>query len=122
MEEPVRGVVYVSRVPPYMTVQQLKQHLSIFGEVTRVYLAAEDKSVTKQRRKLHGNGRRKFEEGWVEFASLRQAKDTITALNNMPIGGKKRSKFHDDLWNLKFLQGFNWTQISEKIGESVSTL
>ena len=34
-------------------------------------------------------------------------------------GGKKRSYYHDDLWNIKYLPKFRWTHLTEKIGASV---
>jgi ESF2/ABP1 family protein len=30
------------------------------------------------------------------------------------IGGKKRSFYHDDMWNLKYLKGFKWDHLTEK--------
>lgn len=32
------GIVYLSRIPPLMGPQDLRNHLSPFGEITRVYL------------------------------------------------------------------------------------
>ena len=52
----------------------------------------------------------------------RVAKAIALALNNTPIGGKKRSYYHDDLWNMKYLSKFKWTHLTEKIGISVATL
>ena len=32
------------------------------------------------------------------------------------MGGKKRhNKFHDDTWNLRYLSGFKWTNLTEKL-------
>ena len=36
-------------------------------------------------------------------------------LNNTNIGGKKRSFYHDDIWNLKYLKGFKWRHLNEKL-------
>lgn len=38
------GVVYLSRIPRYMNVKILKERLSYFGEVGRIYLQADGKS------------------------------------------------------------------------------
>lgn len=54
----------------------------------------------------------------MEFLDKRVAKAIATALNNSPIGGRKRNYYHDDLWNIKYLPKFRWTHLSEKIGES----
>lgn len=32
------GIVYLSRIPPLMKPQDVRNHLSPFGEITRVYL------------------------------------------------------------------------------------
>ena len=31
-------------------------------------------------------------------------------------GGKKRSYYHDDIWNIKYLPKFKWTNLTEKLG------
>ena len=61
-----------------------------------------------------------FAEGWVEFQDRRVAKVVATALNNRPIKGNKGNCYQDDLWNMKYLPGFKWTQLTEKIGEEAS--
>ena len=48
----------------------------------------------------------------------RVAKATAMTLNNTQIGGKKRCYYHDDIWNIKYLSKFQWTHLTEKIGES----
>lgn len=32
------GIVYISRIPPMMGPQEIRSHLSPFGEITRIYL------------------------------------------------------------------------------------
>ena len=34
----------------------------------------------------------------------------------MFLGGKKRSYYHDDMWNIKYLPKFRWTHLTEKVG------
>lgn len=106
-------MLYMSRVPPFMNPAKVKSLLSHFGEVTKIYLAEEDASVKKKR----GPRKQKnFVEGWIEFASKRIAKDVAASLNNTPIGKvKKREYYAHDLWNLKYLRGFSWHQLTEKI-------
>jgi len=37
------------------------------------------------------------------------------ALNNTPIGGKKRDYYSQDIWNIKYLKKFKWHHLTEKI-------
>eukprot|EP00586_Coscinodiscus_wailesii_P010826 CAMPEP_0172511730 /NCGR_PEP_ID=MMETSP1066-20121228/238532_1 /TAXON_ID=671091 /ORGANISM="Coscinodiscus wailesii, Strain CCMP2513" /LENGTH=78 /DNA_ID=CAMNT_0013291237 /DNA_START=24 /DNA_END=256 /DNA_ORIENTATION=+ len=70
-----RGVLYVARVPPRMGPGIIKSLLSPYGDVTRVYLVAEDKSARKRRQRMGGSGRGvRYTEGWVEFAERKVAK------------------------------------------------
>jgi ESF2/ABP1 family protein len=36
----------------------------------------------------------------------------------MAAGGKKRNFYHDDMWNIKYLKGFQWRHLTEKLGRS----
>lgn len=38
-------------------------------------------------------------------------------LNGQPMGGKRRSAYHFDLWCLKYLPKFKWETLTEEIGE-----
>ena len=49
------------------------------------------------------NKDRVFTEGWIEFKSKKIAKYVAETLNSNPVGGKRRSKAHDELWNIKYL-------------------
>lgn len=31
-------------------------------------------------------------------------------------GGKKRNFYHDDMWTIKYLKGFKWRHLTEKLG------
>ena len=75
-----------------------------------------DVSVRRKRVRFGGNKKQNFTEGWVEFLEKRVAKAVAMRLNNNPVGGKKRSYYHDDLWNIKYLAKFKWTHLTEKIG------
>lgn len=110
-----RGVIYIARIPPRMTPTKIKALLSQFGEVTRVYLVEEDKSVRKRRRKMKGNGSKRYTEGWVEFASRKVAKHVAASLNTTPISTQKRNVHCGDLWNLKYLSKFKWSHLTEKV-------
>uniref|UniRef100_A0A915CV65 Activator of basal transcription 1 n=1 Tax=Ditylenchus dipsaci TaxID=166011 RepID=A0A915CV65_9BILA len=103
------GVVYVQTVPPLFTVSKMREVLSEYGEIGRVYLAAE-----KQRLKS-GKRRKRYIEGWVEFKSKREAKNTVDLLNGKQVGGKRRSSAYDTLWSLKYLSGFKWVHLTEQL-------
>ena len=57
----------------------------------------------KEKQKRKDKIARQFTEGWIEFQSKRAAKEVAANLNNTQVGGKKRSKAHDVLWNIKYL-------------------
>jgi hypothetical protein len=64
---------------------------------------------------MGGNKRKSYVDGWVEFQNKRDAKLVAKALNATPIGGRSTSFFSADLWNLKYLSGFKWKHLTEKI-------
>merc|ERR1711973_655986 len=53
--------------------------------------------------------------GWIEFKSKKIAKNVAESLNSYPVGGKRRSKAHDELWNIKYLPRFKWIHLSERL-------
>ncbi|EPS63558.1 hypothetical protein M569_11226, partial [Genlisea aurea] len=111
-----RGVCYLSRVPPHMNPATLRQILSRYGEILRLYLAPEGAAAEKRRKNSGGfRGKGGFSEGWVEFADKKIAKRTASTLNGEQIGGKKRSTFYYDIWNVKYLSKFKWDDLTEEI-------
>jgi len=110
----LKGVIYLSRVPPYMQADKVRDYMSQFGEVGRIYLTPEDKIAYKSRARTGGNKKMKFSDGWIEFMDKRLAKRVAESLNGTPVGGKKRHNFwRDDMWNLKYLSGFKWHNLTE---------
>lgn len=109
------GVVYMSRIPPYMKPAKLRQILSRFGEVDRLFLKREDEHKHQQRVKSGGNKKTMFEEGWAEFIRKKDAKLCASTLNGNIIGGKKGNFYHDDVMNIKYLPGFKWADLTEQI-------
>lgn len=109
------GVVYLSRIPPFMRPCKVRHLLSQCGNIGRIYLQPEDPLIYKRRKRFKKNKRRNYTEGWVEFTDKRVAKATAMALNNTQIGGKKRYYYHDDIWNMKYLSKFRWSHLTEKI-------
>ncbi|KAH8129378.1 NMD3-domain-containing protein [Trichoderma asperelloides] len=109
------GVVYISRVPPFMKPNKLRSLLTPYGTINRIFLAPEDPVARARRIKGGGNKKKTFTEGWVEFVKKKDAKAACELLNARPIGGKKGSYYHDDIWNLLYLNGFKWHNLTEQI-------
>lgn len=109
------GVVYISRIPPGMKPSALRSLLAPYGKLNRIFLAPEDASARARRRKAGGNKRVLFTEGWIEFLKKKEAKAACELLNGRNIGGKKGSFFRDDIWNLVYLKGFKWFNLTEQI-------
>jgi ESF2/ABP1 family protein len=109
-----RGVIYMSRIPPFMKPNKARTLFEQFGIVTRIYLAEEDSQIRKRRKTNGGNGSKQFTEGWIEFADKKVAKSVAESLNNSTMGGMKSHFYHDDIWNLKYLKNFKWDYLTEK--------
>lgn len=56
----------------------------------------DEQSIKKKRKKY-------FTEGWVEFESKKVAKFVAATLNNTQISARKKSRFYDVMWNIKYL-------------------
>lgn len=56
-----------------------------------------------------------FTEGWVEFTSKHVAREVASTLNNTQVGGKRRSPWYSDLWNIKYLPRFTWGLLNERL-------
>lgn len=105
------GIIYLSRVPTGYNVSQTTQFFSEFGRVGRVFLQPDK----NDRKPGKFNKDRVFTEGWIEFKSKKIAKFVAESLNSNPVGGKRRSKAHDELWNIKYLPRFKWVHLSERL-------
>lgn len=122
------GVVYMSRIPPYMKPPKVKHMLGKFGEIGRIYFAAEgltrfsrdswifsDDKHREFRLKRGGNKKVMFRDGWIEFKDKKVAKSVAASLNSTLMGGKKTSFYHDDIWNLKYLSSFKWIHLTQQL-------
>ncbi|CAG8961571.1 hypothetical protein HYFRA_00006105 [Hymenoscyphus fraxineus] len=109
------GVVYLSRIPPFMKPTKLRSLLEPYGKINRIFMTPEDPSSHARRVKNGGNKKRSFTDGWVEFVNKKNAKQACELLNAQIIGGKKGSYYHDDVWNLLYLKGFKWNNLTEQI-------
>lgn len=109
------GVVYLSRIPPFMKPAKLRSLLEPYGDINRIFLTPEDPTSHTKRVRNGGNKKRSFADGWVEFINKVDAKQVCELLNAKTIGGKKGSYYHDDVWNLIYLKGFKWNNLTEQI-------
>lgn len=109
------GLIYISKIPPYMKPIKLRQILARFGEVNRIFLVPEDPKVYQRRVKYGGNKKKNFTEGWAEFVKKSHAKLAAETLNGNIIGGKKGNYYHDDILNIKYLHKFKWNNLTEQI-------
>ncbi|KAF4980788.1 hypothetical protein FZEAL_3302 [Fusarium zealandicum] len=109
------GVVYLSRIPPFMKPVKLRSLLEPYGTINRIFLAPEDPASHARRVRAGGNKKRSYTEGWVEFVKKKDAKAVCDLLNARTIGGKKGGYYRDDLWNLLYLKGFKWHNLTEQI-------
>eukprot|EP00047_Mylnosiga_fluctuans_P004669 m.235887 g.235887 ORF g.235887 m.235887 type:complete len:209 (+) comp12898_c0_seq1:5-631(+) len=115
-----RGIVYLSRLPPYMRPEKLRFLMRAYGDIDRVYMKQEDSEGRKRREKAGGNKKKKYTEGWVEFLDKKIAKRVALSLNGTQIGGKKSSYYHDDIWCIKYLSKFKWTDLTEKTAYDIA--
>lgn len=109
------GVVYLSRVPPFMKPQKLRSLLEPYGAINRIFLTPEDPTSHTRRVRNGGNKKRSYTDGWVEFVNKTHAKAACELLNAKTIGGKKGTYYHDDVWTLLYLKGFKWNNLTAEI-------
>ncbi|KAL6143213.1 PREDICTED: activator of basal transcription 1 [Fragaria vesca subsp. vesca] len=110
------GVCYLGRIPPRMDHKVVRHLLSPYGELDKIYLVPRNPSAPAKNRDRPGKYQTEsFSEGWVEFKDKRVAKRVASMLNGEKIGGKKRSAFYYDLWNIKYLSKFKWDDLTGEI-------
>ncbi|KAG5579152.1 hypothetical protein H5410_049779 [Solanum commersonii] len=112
-----RGVCHVSRVPPRMDHVKLRQVLSQFGEIQRIYLVPEAVAAQMNRKRAGGFRGQAFSEGWIEFTKKSVAKRVANMLNGQQMGGRKRSSFYYDIWNVKYLSKIKWDDVTDEIAQ-----
>lgn len=108
------GIVYLGHIPPRLRPKHMRNMLSCYGEIGRIFLQPEDHSIRRKKKKT-GSKARSFTEGWVEFRDKRMAKMVAASLHNTPMGARKRNHFSDDLWCIKYLHRFHWCHLSERL-------
>ncbi|KAL3077262.1 hypothetical protein niasHS_013251 [Heterodera schachtii] len=100
------GVIYIQTVPPFFTVKRLRETMSRFDGLGRVYLQSEKRGAQRKKR---------YTEGWVEFKNKRVAKEVVRLMNGRVVGGRRRSAAYDSVWTMKYLHGFKWEHLLEQL-------
>uniref|UniRef100_T1GAB8 Activator of basal transcription 1 n=1 Tax=Megaselia scalaris TaxID=36166 RepID=T1GAB8_MEGSC len=102
-----KGIIYVSNLPKHMNVIRIREILGHYGDLGRVFLQPD--KLPEKRLARH------FTEGWVEFKSKTVAKKVVEMLNNKQISTRKKSQFYDSYWVMKYLHGFKWVHLTERL-------
>ncbi|XP_012054373.1 PREDICTED: activator of basal transcription 1-like [Atta cephalotes] len=111
-----RGIIYLSTIPKYMNIMMIREMFSAYGKVGRVYLQLVDNETQSVKHKKKTKKVIKhFTEGWIEFESKKIAKFVAETLNNTQVSTRKKSKFYDVMWNIKYLPRFKWIHLSERL-------
>lgn len=110
----VPGIIYLGHIPPRLRPKHLRNLLSVYGEIGRIFLQPEDRKLRRKKKKS-GSRQCNFTEGWVEFRDKRVAKRVAASLHNTPMGTRKRQRFFSDLWSIKYLHRFQWTHLCERL-------
>lgn len=126
--------------------------LSEEGKEANIYILRgghtdPDPPQTGKKRQKEKHREHRFKEGWVEFMNKKVARSVAEMLNAnnigtsicspislcvcstvaefsfaLLIGGKKGSRWRDDVWTMKYLPRFRWDMLSEQVGESLNIL
>ncbi|CAA7259564.1 unnamed protein product [Cyclocybe aegerita] len=114
------GVIYISRIPPGMQPSKVRHLLGAYGAIGRVYLQQEDAKRAYLRRKYTSTKKPHYTEGWVEFKDKKIARSVAEMLNAQPIGGKKGTRWRDDIWTMKYLPRFKWYMLTEQVAHEAA--
>jgi len=116
-----RGIIYLSRLPPYMKPAKLRHLMEQYGKVGKLFMKPEEDAATKKRKKLGGNKKKRFVEGWVEFEDKKLARQVAESLNGTQISRQKGDFYHDDLWTMLYLPKFKWHHLTERVAYENAT-
>lgn len=109
-----RGIVFISRLPPLVGPQKVREILSKFGALDRIFFKKESEESYKVRKQRTGNhaGGVRYEGGWVEFLDKRHAKKAAVLLNGTPFGKAVSAKhLQGDLWCIQYLSKVLWSDL-----------
>ena len=101
-----KGVCYLSRIPPGMRVQDMRHYFRNY-DVERIYFKSKEKKISKKKK-------RNYSEGYIEFKTKKDAKMVALIFNGKQMGGKKRSKFYDDILCIKYMRNLKWMDLLDK--------
>ncbi|EDW48808.1 GM17585 [Drosophila sechellia] len=101
-KESKKGTIYISHLPKDMAVTSMLRIFGEYGAIGRAFLRS--KKLSSKSPDII------FTEGWVQFNSKRVAKQIVPLLNNKQISTRKKSRFYDSLWSMKYLPQFKWTR------------
>uniref|UniRef100_T1IYM0 Activator of basal transcription 1 n=1 Tax=Strigamia maritima TaxID=126957 RepID=T1IYM0_STRMM len=107
------GIIYLSTIPPTMNVKTIRQFFSKFGQTGNIFLKPNPRTSKKSMYY--------FTEGWIEFKNKKIAKRVASSLHNTQVGGKRRHKYYDSLWNIKYLHKFRWIHLNERLAHEKAT-
>lgn len=127
--QPQSGVIYLSRIPPGVEPNTLRSLLSGVGRTSRIWLrpiaAVMSHGGALKKGQVDSGGRDnasqdhagdKYADGWIEFPRRRDAKRAVALLNGNPMAGaKKKGRFANDLWAMRFLPKFTWDDLSREV-------
>ena len=54
---PKPGIIYLSSIPPYMKPNKVRNIMSQYGEIGKIYLQPEDAEIRKRRKVGGGSGK-----------------------------------------------------------------
>jgi len=87
-----------------------------FGEDEINCVILTDAKRAYLRKKFTSTKKAHYTEGWVEFKDKKIARRVAEMLNAQPIGGKKGTRWRDDIWTMKYLPKFKWYMLTEQVG------
>ncbi|SCA48456.1 small subunit rRNA processing protein, putative [Plasmodium ovale] len=115
-DESKRGIVYLSNIPIGLNVSKIREIFSKYGPIDKIHLnKAKDEEmniIVRKKKKKKG----KYEDGYVEFVSKKDAIRIEKLLNNQMIGGKKRKNIlRENFWHIKYLKSFTWNDLISSV-------
>ncbi|KAK4532692.1 hypothetical protein CCYA_CCYA13G3549 [Cyanidiococcus yangmingshanensis] len=113
---PVSGIIHLRRIPPGMSISEIRRLLERYGRIGRVYIRKEHEHERRERIQRGGVRRKRALEAWVEFLDHRTAEQVALLLNATPMDPQnRRSRFHDDLWCLEYIPALQWHHLTDQM-------
>ncbi|SBT75536.1 small subunit rRNA processing protein, putative [Plasmodium ovale] len=112
-DESERGIVYLSNIPIGLNVSKIREIFGKYGPIDKIHLnKVKDDEMNIIFRKKKKKKKGKYEDGYVEFVSKKDAIRIEKLLNNKMIGGKKRKNIlRENFWHIKYLKSFTWNDL-----------